>query len=126
MKLRAFQNEDIFEIKRIYESFYNDNEYPHFETGYYDVFIVTDDNDKIISIGGVKPIMEIIALTNQDKSVRDRKDALIQIMDTSIYTAVKFGFNQLHAFVHDDSEWIEHLKKVQFKVSDNKVLILSF
>jgi len=125
MKLREFQNEDIPEIKRIYESFYNDNEYPHFETGYYDVFVVTDDNKKIISIGGVKPIMEIITLTNKNCSVRDRKDALIQIMNTSIYTAVKFGFNQLHAFVHDDSEWIEHLKKVQFKVSDNQVLILS-
>jgi hypothetical protein len=125
MKLRAFQKEDISEIKRIYESFYDDNEYPNFETGYYDVFVITDDNNKIISIGGVKPIMEIVALTNRDKSVRDRKDALIQIMNTAVYTAVKFGFNQLHAFVHDDPEWIEHLKKVQFKESENKVLILS-
>lgn len=115
---------DIPQEQMIHKSFFSENEYPAFEYGYNAVFTVENNLREIVSIAGIRPIAEVVAITNMDHPVRDRRAALITLAQALGFAASHFSYKQLHAFVHGDSKWIEHLKSMEFRESENKVLIL--
>lgn len=124
MKIRTFQPSDELQIRKLYDMYYNDNEFPGFSNGFYCSFVITDDDGKIITAAGIKPIIEAVAVTDKSFPTGIRLDALLQVLGSTISATKSIGFEQIHAFVHDDGTYIRYLQKFGFKLSDNKVLIM--
>lgn|SRR5262245_260520 len=122
--IREFKHIDIPQQRMLYNKFFANNEYPEFEHGYNAVFAVQNENSEIVSIAGIRPIAEVVALSNMDMSVKDRRAALITLFQALGYAAARYNYKQLHAFVHDNPAWVRHLGSMDFKESEAKVLIL--
>jgi hypothetical protein len=122
--IRFLEPEDVPKIERIYDRYFPDMERPDF-TQFHCVYVVTDDDNNIISIGGIKPLAEAVVLTDRSFSVRKRMNALYEIHTALVYSADKLGFDRLHAFAFED-KYIDHLiKRMKFReVKDSKLLIL--
>ena len=123
MIIEAFKHRDIDWEKYIYEKFHRENEYPRFEYGYHAAFTVSND-DKIIVAAGVRPIAEVVMLTDLDSPIKQIIEAYYKVLEASIYTAAQFNYKELHAFTHPQSRWGGQLAKAGFRESSNKVHIL--
>lgn len=125
MLIRALDASDINEIRELHEKYFSQEfSFPDFLRGFYCSFVIEDDKG-IISAGGVRPICESVIVTNKDRSVKDRKYALAQVLQASIFVCDNYKFNELHAFIQDD-KWEHHLSKVGFKPTKGKSLILGW
>ena len=124
MIIRALQPSDIDKLREIHTKFYETEFlFPNFLEKFIGSFVVVDDNENVISGGGVKSIAESIIITNRDYSPHERKSALLQILQASIFVANRNGFEQLHAFVQDD-KWHVILKKYGFQDCKGNALFL--
>jgi len=123
MNIRAMKPDDISEVKDIHNSFYrNEFIFPDFLNKFFCSFVVTDDANRIISAGGVRPIAESIIVTDKDISVRKRRLALIQALAASKFITKDANFDRLHAVVKDKN-WKSHLESVNF-YSRGNILVL--
>jgi IMP cyclohydrolase len=114
MIIRALQPNDIEQLKQIHIWHYrNEFEFPDFLNNYLCAFVVTDNNGRIISGGGVRAIAEAVVVTDKNRSVKDRRDALLQVLDASCFITKQADFPRLHA-VTDDEQWAKHLENVGF------------
>ena len=115
MKIRALEKKDLEKLSVIYERHYKDKfPHPDFVDGFIGCYVVTDDEDNIISGGGIRPIAECVILTDKDFTVKTRREALLEIMDISAYVAKKHNFDSIHAFVQNDEDWVRTLKGKNF------------
>ena len=114
MNIRAMFERDLPQVKRIHEKFYEKEfSFEDFASKYLSSFIVHDDNGEIITAGGVRTIAEVVLVTDKDRSVRERKDALVIAQNASKYIAGNTGHDIIVAFIQDD-DWLKHLMKVGF------------
>jgi hypothetical protein len=125
MIIRVPHLSDKQEIDRLYTKFFSKNEYPDFLNSFQCSFVVADGHG-IILAGGVKLIAEAVVVTDQERPVRVRQEALIQALGSSIFIAEGMKFRQIHAFVNNDEEYARHLQKFGFKLIDAKLLMLDF
>jgi hypothetical protein len=129
MRIREFYLSDKKKVDKIYNEFFKDNEYPDFVNGkFHCSFVVTEDDndDEIILAGGVKSIAEAIVVTDKNRPVRVRQEALLQALGSTIFIAQGARFRQIHAFVSNDEKYVNHLQKFGFKLIDAKLLVLDF
>lgn len=125
MKVRAINPSDINELKIIHDKFFkNEFEFPDFLNEYLSPFVVIDEEDKIITAGGVRTIAETVLITNKDYLIKHRQSALLRSLRMSSYIAGVNGFNQLHAFIQDKN-WLRHLKRVGFTETKGQALVLN-
>jgi len=124
--IRTLQQTDLFDLRRIHERHYQDEfNFDEFITNHMLCgFVVVSNNDRIISAGVVRTIAECAVVTDKDYSIIDRKEALMQILQASMFTAGKFNYDELHAFVQD-KKWEKRLKKSGFRDCAGKALVLS-
>lgn len=124
MQVRNINSSDIDTLKRIHELYFkNEFDFPDFLNGWLCSFLVENEDGRIISAGGVRCITESVLITDKSFSVRERKEALMEMLRASIYTSHKFNFDQLHAFIQNDN-WYNHLLKVGFKPTKGKSMVL--
>ena len=124
MIVRELRSDDINRLKEIHEKFYKEEfELPDFTSGFYGVFAIVDD-DKIITIAGVRPIAESIAITNKDISVRKRREALYKALEVSSFICNRVGQNQLHIFVQKE-EWKRQLIRKGFDYCRGEAIYLN-
>ena len=90
-----------------------------------DQIVVCDDNDKVITYGGIRLLFEIIAVTDLSRTVRERREALIKMLDAIIFIAERKKFEQIHCFPTHGEEWTSHLKDVGFKETKGRALYLN-
>lgn len=115
MIIRSITPSDIERIKRIHERYYKTEfDLPDLFNGFYGVFAVTDDSEHIITVGGVRPLAEIVAITDKDRSVRDRREALYKLLDGMSFIAGSNGFDSMHCFVQDRI-WLNQLLGAGFR-----------
>lgn len=120
---RSLHPEDVDKLREIHEKFYKDDfTFPDFHR-FVCAFVVTDTNDNIICGGGIRAIAETIIVTDKDFSAKDRKDALLEMLNMSLYCSNKAGFEQIHAFVTDD-KWYEKLTMYGFKDCKGRAIFL--
>lgn len=124
MRSRGLMPRDIESLKAIHDKHYKDDfSFPDFiNDSYLLKFVVTDDNDNIITGGGVRAITEAVLVTDRDVVIGERRQALLQAMKLSTYAAHTNNFNQLHAFIQGDN-WVRHLKKVGFVETKGQTLV---
>jgi len=123
--IREIQVGDLDRLKFIHEKYYKDQfEFPDFLNHYLCAFTIVDDNDdSIILTGGVRTIIECVALTDKSKSVKIRRAALYELLTASQYVSGKAGYNQLHAFIQEDI-WMNQLFKAGFSPTAGKPVVI--
>ena len=125
MNIRSITKDDIEPLCDIHDKFYkHEFEFPDFDEKFYCAYVVTDDNDKIITLCAIRPIAEVIALTDKNFSTRKRINAHHESFNVAKYIALQYNHNQIHAFVQD-SKWLEQLKTVGFKSTKGQSLVLN-
>ncbi len=125
MNIRAMLPEDLPKLYEIHQEFYKEEfPFPDFSRNFLCCFVVIDDNGDIISAGGIKPIVESIVITDKRQSVRNRREALYDILSASSYLSQKQGFFQIHAFIQEEG-WENQLRKIGFEDTKGKALVLS-
>lgn len=126
MEIRYLEPRDHAQIKYIYDEFFKDMEYVDFYKNFHCAFVVENEDGRIIAVGGLRPIVEAVVLTDKDMSIRDRREALLRIFEGVKYAAEKLNEPEIHVFAWDPS-YITHLvSRMGFKcVEQNKVLTYS-
>lgn len=123
MNIRSLEPTDLDFLRRIHEKHFGQEfVLPDFLHKYYCAFTV-EDADGILTIGGVRPIAEVVTVTNKDRAPKDRLDALYRILDVSMFVAQKHDFDQLHAFVQD-KRWSNRLLRNGFRPTKGQSLVL--
>jgi hypothetical protein len=104
----------MVELKKIHTKFFNDEfSLPDFLKNYL-CAVTVEDAQGIITVGGVRNIAEAVAITNKDRSVRDRRDALMTLWRAFNYIAQAHNHKELHAFIQDET-WLKHLLNAGFR-----------
>lgn len=126
MDIKNLEVEDISKLRHIHALYFKDEfEFPDFMHGFLQAFSITNEQNSIITAGGVRPIMEAVLVTDMNKTPRERHEALLLALKASLHSCELLGHRQLHAFVQDDL-WIHHLEKYGFKSTVGKSLVLTF
>jgi hypothetical protein len=125
MNVRALQKIDILELRELHDKYYKDEfRFPEFDKHFLNAFVIEDDN-RIITAGGVRVIPEIITLTDKEAHARKRKEAFEELLRMSIFTIDNCGFRQIHAFVDPSNNWAKLMMKYGFKPIEGTGLVLS-
>jgi hypothetical protein len=123
MTIRELTNTDINVLYEIWKKHYSEEfTFPNFSDHFLNAFVV-EDNDRIITGGGVRLIAESILITNKDIGKLTRRDALIMTLQASQFFCKKNGFNQLHAFVQDE-KWQDILEQYDFRPTVGNALVI--
>lgn len=123
MNIRPITVFDLNKLKLAHEEYFaKEFDFPDLRK-FYSAFIVENKDGEMISAGGVRPISEAIIITDMSKSVKERREALYQLFQAMLFTNSKLGFDQLHAFVQDET-WLKHLIKVGFRPTTGKALVI--
>lgn len=123
MEIRYLEPGDEGQIREIYHKYFSNMEVPNFSS-FSCVFVVADNNH-IISVGGLKPLVEAVVLTDRSFSVRKRREALLNIHTALVYCARKLGFKRLHAFTFEESYTNHLIKRMKFElIKESNVLTL--
>jgi hypothetical protein len=124
MIIRNFQDSDLEQLKIIHERYYKEEfSLNEFMGNFLGLFSAVED-DKIISIAGVRTIAESIMVTDKSFSARQRRDVLLKMLQTQSFITGRSGYNQLHAFVQDEN-WERQLKDYGFKPCKGNALFIS-
>lgn len=108
MKIRNFEQNDLSELVRIVEQYRDQFNLDEFKQDFKCFFTVTDDEDNIVTIGGVRLIPEIVIVTDQTKNKKLRSKA-VRLIDQAIkFVSRRAGIRQLHAFIQEES-WLQVL-----------------
>jgi hypothetical protein len=123
--IRNLGMQDLAKVIEIHRKYYAEefsiNEFFNKITGLAAAF---NNKDEIIVVGGVRPILEIVNMTNKDIDVKERRDALLEILEMNKRTARSLVHKELHAFVQDE-KWERHLIKSGFRHTVGRALVIN-
>jgi hypothetical protein len=123
MKLVSYGPDIEKRAKDIHEKFYKEEfSFPGFGNINFPAFGLVNDSNKLITVGGVRPIAEMILLTDKETSTRARFYALQEALNFGKYLTRAKGLDQLHAFVQED-QWANQLRKYGFVDCIGKALV---
>jgi hypothetical protein len=123
LTLRSIRDEDLPHIRQLHANFFaNEFQMPDFKEKYHCVYVM-EHNGKIVVVGGVRPIAESVTITDKSMPATTKVEALRRILTAHLFTAGKEGYNQLHCFVQDPT-WQKHLKKIGFRDTAGRALVL--
>jgi len=123
MIIRNYQNDDFEQFKTIHERYYKEEfSLAEFYENFLQSFVVVED-DKIIIAGGIRTIAESVIMTDKAFSVRQRREALLLMLQAQTFVTNKKGYNKLHAFVQD-SHWLDQLIEYGFKECKGKPIYI--
>lgn len=112
--IREIRKEDFAQLKVIHEKYYqNEFDFPDFYKNFLCAFTIVDNDDNIISTGGIRTIVESVAITDKSRTVRERRSALYELLAASQYVTARSGYEHIHAFV-TDNKWCRQLIKAGF------------
>lgn len=119
MIVRGICNRDIEQLVEIWEKHFAD------EFDLHDFFYnlkfscLAEEDGKIISAAGIRPINEIVMLTDKSASNFTRGKAFLELLDCM----KKSNPEQLHAFIQDEV-WKKHLLKHGFRLTKGQALVI--
>ncbi len=123
MKVIPLSRSDMELVRKLHEKgFAQEFDCPDFTRGFFSAFKIVDAKGQVIAFSGVKPIAESIVITDSEASVRQKTEALIEILQASTYVCKKFDFTQLHCFITDE-EYKKHLQKFGFEPTKGQALV---
>lgn len=122
MNIRAFTPADLDELKRIHSlHFANEFHLPDF-LQYICAFVIEDEQG-ILTIGGIRDIAECVAVTNLDRGAVDRAKALYKLLDASTFVCRKSDYDQMYVW-SQNPRYSRRLMKNGFRLPQGQSLIL--
>jgi len=101
MKVRIIKESDLPLLREIWKKhFQNEFDFPKF-LDFNLQYIIENDEQEIITAGGIKLIAEAILVTDKDKGIFTRYRALRLAHDMNKYFCQETGHNQVHTFIQD-------------------------
>jgi len=123
MKIRSYTLNDYKEAWQIWYTFFRDEfDFPDFFKAFHCVFTIENNNEPVV-IGGVRPIAELVAITNKDASTRDRVIGLKTLVEACKFVCAEHNYDQLHCFVQGD-KWSRQVQTVHFKPTKGQSLYI--
>lgn len=123
MNIREIRLSDHKEIEKIHQQYKNEFDLPSLDK-FFAACVVVDEKDEIISVVIAKEIIELITITDKNKSFLKRIGALEMIKDAMKYLLPRAGYDQAHAFIQD-SRWLSALKKRGFKTCKGEAVYIN-
>jgi hypothetical protein len=120
--IRAFTPADIPELERIHWKHFRDEFHQPDFMKYVCAFVVEDEQG-ILTFGGVRDIAECITVTNKDRDPKDRIKALYQILDASTFVCRSHGYDQMYVW-SQNPKWYRRLRRNGFRPPQGQSLIL--
>jgi hypothetical protein len=125
MNTRPLHPTDLEKLRAIHSKFYKDEfNFPNFFGTFLNGFVITDDNDRILIGGGVKPLAESIIITDKDMNTISLGRALVETINVSKAICRHNALQQLHAFVQDEV-YGRHLLAHGFEPVKGQALVLN-
>lgn len=126
MIIRELHSSDLNQLRAIHARFFSDEfELPDFFNKFLCSFVVVNEEENvIITAGGVRTIAESVIITNKHISPETRREALYRMLEASAHITNSFGYEQLHAFIQND-KWKKHLEKVGFNKCKGEAVYLN-
>ena len=123
MIIRELLSSDIQVLHQIWKKHYSGEfTFPDFTEQFVQTFVV-EDNDRIVTAGGIRLIAESVIVTNKDIPRKVRIDALQAMLQASLFTCARNGYDQLHAFVQDE-KWQSVLEKYNFRPTKGEAMVI--
>ena len=123
MNIRLFTLEDLEKVRKLHELyFFEEFEFPNFVQEFLGSFII-EENNEIILVAGVRPIAELVAITDMSKSVKSRVIALKEATKVGMNICRHNGLDQLHCFVQGD-KWARQVQTINFRPTKGKALVI--
>ncbi len=123
--IRAIEADDIPKLQAIHARFFEKEfSFQDFCSAWISNFVIVDDNNEIISAGAIRPLMEIVAITDYSKPTRARVSALYDMLQIAQYVLRRTHATQLHCFVQDE-KWLNQLIRCGFKSCVGKPLYMN-
>lgn len=120
-KVRDVTSSDLELIQEIHNHYYPKLDFPDF-TRLLNGFIIEDeDDDELITAGGVEMMAEAFLVTNLGNTRVKIGRALKIAQDICAYTCQKFRIRDLHAFT-SNPEYARHLIKHGFETRGEQAL----
>jgi len=120
--IRALVPTDIPELKRLYElHFSHEFDFPEFMK-YLCAFVVEDEQG-IITAGGIRMIPECALITDLTRDPRVRIKALYQMLHASKFVCEKSGFDQMFVW-SQNPRYTRRLIRNGFRLPQGQSLIL--
>jgi hypothetical protein len=118
MRARGYSIKDAEAVKAVFDKFYSEDKTgklncPDFMRDFMCAFVVSDDDNRIITAGGVRTIAEVCIVTDKDRSPRTRVEALREVLRISGFVAKENRYAYLHA-ITDDPTWAHHMRQNGF------------
>lgn len=125
MDIRPITAHDVVRIREIWKEFYQEEfSFDEFHRHFVTCFAVVSDEGAIISAGGLRPILESVIVTDKNFSVRDRREALLLMLQANSYFSRQLGHDQIHAFIQDEV-WKLQLRRHGFVRCKGEAMVLS-
>lgn len=116
MKIRTLHWEDETHLRELNAHYYPDDVFPNFEKNFASTIAVIDDNDRIITAGGVELIAEGVCITDKSFSEHVRGKALRILLQSMLLTCGRIHQDYLHIFSNSHDEiWERALQSNRFK-----------
>lgn len=126
MIIRALQKDDevIPQLRDIHDKYFKDQfSFGDFVSGYFSRIIAINDSNQVVAFAGVRPIAEMVAISDLSLPVRERREAYINLLQASMQVARMQGFDGLHAFIQDE-RWEKVVRKFGFRDTKGKALCI--
>jgi hypothetical protein len=121
----SFDSEhDLSEVRKIWERFYKDEfAFPDFVNGYIALFKTETSSGQIIAVGGIRTVVEMVAITDQSLSPFVRKRSYYELLTACSHVARHLKYDSVHVFAQGD-KWTNTLERIGFKPCKGSALFL--
>lgn len=123
MNIRLARDYDFNQIKTLHEKFF-DKDFPFPDLSKLINAYVVEDEGKIITFGGARVLLELVAITDMHKSPIKRFDALSKLLTAIALNSSEKKYDQLHCFILKDENWLRCLESNGFRETNGKSLVI--
>jgi|SRR6187399_12128 len=122
MIIRSFHPSDLDEIARLHELYFK-NEFTLPDLMRYVCAFVVEDEQGIVTAGGIKTIAECALVTDLSRDPRVRIRALYQMLDASKFVCERSGYDQMYVW-SQNPRYTKRLIRTGFREPQGQSLIL--
>lgn len=124
LNLRAIERKDVIKIAKYHEEFFKEEfEVPDFFNHFHGAFVIEDGDDRdFVLAAGVRPIAELVVVTNKNLPTKTRVIALKNATKIGALIAHREGYDQLHCFVQGE-QWSKQVQSFLFRPTKGQALV---
>ena len=120
--IRSISPDDLKEVRRIHAlHFKHEFDFPDF-MNFICTFVVEDDQG-IITVGGIRDIAECVCVTDMNRSPIDRIKALYQLLNASVFVCKQSDYDQMYVW-SQNAKYTRRLMRNGFRLPQGQSLIL--